>query len=170
MKRSFLLTSFDTWLPHQQSNSSDDLLIELAKLDSISHTLSFLRKLPVDVQLASAQVLEKIAELQPDGIICCGMAEKRTLLTIESNASCGESVLETTVDLEQLVVGTAAVEISHDCGKFVCEGLYYSMLDYLRQCQLKVPCVFVHVPILTGENLPSILSNFLLIIHRLALW
>ncbi|MBF2006835.1 MAG: peptidase C15 [Chlorogloeopsis fritschii C42_A2020_084] len=170
MKRSFLLTSFATWLPHQQSNSADDLLIELAKLDSISHTLSFLRLLPVDVQLASAQVLEKITEFKPDGIVCCGMAEKRKLLSVESNASCGESVLHTKVDLEQLVLGTAAVEISHDCGKFVCEGLYYSVLDYLQQCQLKVPCIFIHVPILTEENLPSILSDFLLIIHRLALW
>jgi pyroglutamyl-peptidase len=168
MKRSFLLTSFDTWLPHQQSNSSDDLLIELAKIDSISHTLIFLRKLPVDVALASAQVIAKIAELQPDAIICCGMAEKRTVLTVESRAAWGESVLETTVDLQQLVAATG-VEIGYDCGKFVCEGLYYSVLAYLRQAQLKIPCIFVHVPILTGENLSSILGDFLLIIDRLAL-
>jgi pyroglutamyl-peptidase len=170
MKKRLLLTSFHTWLPHQVSNSSDDLLIEVAKLDSISHDLGFVRLLPPDVQVASTQVLKKIAKLQPDGIICCGMAEKRTQLSVESNASCGESVLQTTVDLKQLVVGTAAVEISHDCGKFVCEGLYYSVLDYLRQFQLKVPCIFVHVPILTEENSSSILADFLLIIHRMALW
>ncbi|MCX7594021.1 MAG: peptidase C15, partial [Fischerella sp.] len=133
MKKRLLLTSFHTWLPHQMSNSSDDLLNEVAKLDSISADLSFVRLLPVDVQLASAQVLKKIAELSPDGIICCGMAEKQKQLSVESNASYGESMLQTTVDLEQLLVGTAAVEVSHDCGKVVCEGLYYSVLDYLRQ-------------------------------------
>jgi pyroglutamyl-peptidase len=33
-----------------------------------------------------------------------------------------ENILQTTVDMEKLLVPTAAVEISHDCGKFVCEG------------------------------------------------
>ncbi|BAZ70371.1 hypothetical protein NIES4106_51640 [Fischerella sp. NIES-4106] len=49
------------------------------------------------------------------------------------------------------------------------EGLNYSVLDDLRQCQLKVPCTFIHVSILTIENLPSILADFLLIIYRVAL-
>lgn len=53
MKKRILLTSFDIWLKDQQSNSSDDLLFEVTKLDLIPHDLSFLRQLPVDVQLAS---------------------------------------------------------------------------------------------------------------------
>ncbi|MDJ0619681.1 MAG: peptidase C15 [Calothrix sp. MO_192.B10] len=174
MKKRFLLTSFEIWLSHQQSNSSDDLLIELSRLDSISHDLNFMRLLPVDIELASSRVLEKIAELQPDGIICCGMAEKRLGLTVESQArrtfiNGAENVLPTKVDLEQLVRETSAVEISHDCGQFVCEGLYYSVLDYLQQNHLHIPCIFVHVPILTGENLPAILADFLLIVDGMAL-
>jgi pyroglutamyl-peptidase len=58
--------------------------------------------------------------MQPDCIICCGMAASRKQLSVELRASCGESILHTGVDLEQLVTGTAAIEISHDCGKFVC--------------------------------------------------
>ncbi|MBW4624254.1 MAG: peptidase C15 [Brasilonema octagenarum HA4186-MV1] len=170
MKKSILLTSFDTWLSEQKSNSSDDLLVEVSRLNSLPYDLTFLRQLRVDVQLASFRVIEKIHQLQPDAIICCGMARKRTLLSVEVGASCGEIVLQTTVDLEKLVAGAKAVEISHDCGKFVCEGLYYSVLDELRQRQLTTPCIFVHVPILTEENLPLILDDFLLIIHRLALW
>ncbi|ARV60246.1 peptidase C15 [Nostocales cyanobacterium HT-58-2] len=170
MKKSILLTSFDTWLSDQKSNSSDDLLAEVSRLHSLPYDLTFLRRLPVDVQLASSQVIKKIHEVQPDSIICCGMAQKRTLLSVEVGASYGESILQTTVDLEQLVAAARAVEISHDCGKFVCEGLYYSVLDELRQYQLTTPCIFVHVPILTAENLSSILEDFLLIIHRLALW
>ncbi len=42
MKRRLLLIYFETWLPDQQSNSSDDLLIELAKLHQFSHDLTFL--------------------------------------------------------------------------------------------------------------------------------
>ncbi|MEC4817452.1 MAG: peptidase C15 [Scytonema sp. PMC 1069.18] len=169
MQKRILLTSFDIWLPHHQSNSSDDLLAEVERLDSLPYTLTLLRRLPVDVQLASFRVREKIQEIQPDAIACCGMAQKRKLLNVEVGASCGESRLQTTVDLDELVKGATAVEISHDCGKFVCEGLYYSVLDELRQRQLRTPCIFIHVPILTEENSPLILDDFLLIIHRLAL-
>jgi len=80
-----------------------------------------------------------------------------------------ENILQTTVDMEKLLVGTAAVEISYDCGKFVCEGLYYSVLDYLHQSQLSSPCIFVHVPILNQENLIEIIVDFVLIINNLGL-
>ncbi|KAF3885398.1 MULTISPECIES: C15 family peptidase [Nostocales] len=169
MQKRFLLTSFQTWLPHQKSNSSDDLLAEVVRLNCLPYDLTLLRQLPVDVEQASFRVIEKIREVQPDCIICCGMAEKRTLLSVEVGAVCGESMLVTTVDLEKLVVGFGAVEISHDCGKFVCEGLYYSVLDELRLRELKTPCIFVHVPILTEENFPSIREDFLLMTHKLAL-
>lgn len=120
MKKRILLTSFATWLSDQQSNSSDDLLLEVTKLESLPHDLTFLRQLPVDVQLASSQVIEKINEMQPDCIICCGMAASRRQLSVEVGASWENSILRTGVDLEKLVMGTAEIEISHDCGKFVC--------------------------------------------------
>ena len=174
MTKRFLLTSFATWLPHQQSNSSDDLLIELFRLDCISHDLNLLRLLPVDIELARNRVLEKIAQLQPDKIICCGMAESRQSLTVESQANriCidgEENILPTQVDLEQLILETSAVKVSHDCGKFVCEGLYYSVLDYLGQNHPYIDCIFVHVPILTEKNLPIIMAYFLLIVDKMAL-
>ncbi|MGJ5632881.1 peptidase C15 [Nostoc sp. CALU 1950] len=169
MKKRILLTSFDTWLKDQQSNSSDDLLLEVSKLELLPHHLTFLRQLPVDVQLASTQVMEKIKAIQPDYIICCGMAASRTQLSVEAVASCKEMVLQTEVDLEKLVAGAVAIQISHDCGKFVCEGLYYSVLDYLSQNQLTARCIFVHVPVLNQENLMGILADFVLIINNLAL-
>ncbi|MHC0062654.1 pyroglutamyl-peptidase I family protein [Nostoc sp. UIC 10890] len=169
MKKRILLTSFDTWLKDQQSNSSDDLLLEVSKLGLLPHHLTFLRQLPVDVQLASTQVMEKIKAIQPDYIICCGMAASRTQLSVEAVASCKEMVLQTEVDLEKLVAGAVAIQISHDCGKFVCEGLYYSVLEYLSQNQLTARCIFVHVPVLNQENLMGILADFVLIINNLAL-
>ncbi|WP_373529837.1 peptidase C15 [Nostoc sp.] len=176
MNKRILLTSFDVWLSDQLSNSSDDLLLEVTKLDLIPHDLTFLRQLPVDIQLASSQVIEKINAIQPDYIICCGMAASRTQLSVEAGASLGESILQTEVDLEKLVAGAVTIEISHDCGKFVCvrvasrrESLYYSVLDYLCQSQLTARCIFVHVPVLNQENLMEILANFVLIINKLAL-
>ncbi|MBW4557999.1 MAG: peptidase C15 [Trichormus sp. ATA11-4-KO1] len=169
MAKRILLTSFEIWLSDQQSNSADDLLLEVIKVDSLPHDLKFLRRLPVDVNLASSQVIPKISELQPDNIICCGMAASRTKLSLEAVASFGESVLHPVVDVEKLVTGATATDISYDCGKFVCEGLYYSVLNYLCQNQLAANCIFVHVPVLNSANLPGILADFLLIINNLAL-
>jgi pyroglutamyl-peptidase len=176
MNKRILLTSFATWLNDQQSNSSDDLLVQVTKVELIPHDLTFLRQLPVDVELASSQVIAKINAIQPDYIICCGQAARRTRLSLELAASSGESVLQTEVDLEKLVTVATTIDISHDCGKFVCvrvasrrEALYYSVLDYLRQSQLAARCIFVHVPLLNAENLSVILTDFVLIINKLAL-
>ncbi|MEI1373985.1 hypothetical protein PQG02_16975 [Nostoc sp. UHCC 0926] len=43
-----------------------NLLLEVTKLEFIPSDLTFLRQLPVDVQLASHQVIEKINAIQPD--------------------------------------------------------------------------------------------------------
>lgn len=164
MHEKILLTSFQTWMPHQTSNASDDLLELVAKSDSTS--LTFLRQLPVNVSEAASRVISQIEELQPKAIICCGMAECRQILTVESCA-CGEGLdYRTSVDLDKLVAALSVTEISHDAGKFVCEGLYYEVLKYLS-CQFNIPCIFVHVPVLTAENLPSILADFLVIIERI---
>lgn len=207
MNRKILLTSFQTWLPHQNSNSSDDLLEKIAQLDSFSASLTFLRQLPVDVSQASSQVIAKIEELQPNGIICCGMAERRPQLTVESCATRGytsyrirlysycmslcrhlrlkglqiflqnllitsnlsDSILiKTSVDLEELLAETQNTQISHEAGKFVCEGLYYAVLKYLRQHNSNIPCIFVHVPVLTPDNSPDIVADFQVIIDKIA--
>ena len=167
MSRKTLLTSFDTWLPHQKSNSSDDLLTELLKIDSVSISLHLLRKLPVDFQLAPSQVISKINQLQPDIIVCCGMAEARKKLTIESNAKNEGEILKTTFDIDHLVAGLSITEISHDAGWFVCNRLYYLILQYISDRNLKQQCLFVHVPILTQENLGQIVTDFLLILQKI---
>ncbi|MBW4682523.1 MAG: peptidase C15 [Microcoleus vaginatus WJT46-NPBG5] len=167
MARKILLTSFETWLPHQVSNSSDDLLERVSQLDFLPSSLTFLRKLPVDFELAPALALAKIEELQPDVILCCGMAEGREKLTVESRAVCGDDTLQTSVDLEKIISGLSVTEISHDAGKFVCEALYYSVLNYLCSSScFQSQCIFVHVPILRDENLEPILADFLSIIKK----
>ncbi|HEY9296192.1 MAG TPA: peptidase C15, partial [Phormidium sp.] len=134
MSKKVLLTSFTTWLPHQKSNSSDDLLKEIAQTTEINSVslLTFLRQLPVDIQQASDRVIAQIHSLQPDIIVCCGMAENRPNLTIESQAIRENELIKTWVNVNQLIADLSGVEISHDAGKFVCEGLYYSVLHHLQ--------------------------------------
>ena len=166
MSHTILLTSFDIWLPHHTSNSSDDLLAEIEQSKQFTGHLSFLRKLPVDISLASNQVINQLEQLQPVGIICCGMAEKREQLTIESCATCQDNMLKTSVNLERLVLSLAETEISHDAGKFVCEGLYYQLLKHLRDQQLTTFCLFVHVPVLNPTNRTGIKTDFCLLIEQ----
>lgn len=162
-----LLTSFQTWLPHQKSNSSDDLLAEVAKLESFPHSLTFWRHLPVDISQASERAIAKINELQPDIIICCGMAESRRQLSVESNASQGDTVLHNPVDFDRLLDSSIGTTISHNAGKFVCEGLYYSVLNHLQKNDLKKHGLFIHVPVLTRNNIAEVLTDVELIMHRL---
>ena len=165
MKSKILLTSFQTWLDHQQSNSSDDLLASVQKQNFSFVSLYFLRHLPVDIELASYQALSKIKRLQPDAIICCGMAESREKLTVESNAtSCQGERLDTPVDLAELIKLLIVTDISDDAGKFVCEGLYYQLLKYTQLSKRNIPCIFIHVPLLNKSNFNLIQRDFYFII------
>ena len=164
MSKKILFTSFTTWLPNQKSNSSDDLL-QAIQIECDRN--SFLRQLPVDIELASKSVISKIAELQPDIIICCGMAESRSQLTIEAKASDQDDILNTQVDLLSLIAGINGIEISYDAGKFVCEGLYYSVLKHLQTSPLSSHCIFAHIPILSPDNLTAVKNSFLTVVQRL---
>ncbi|MEG3937750.1 MULTISPECIES: pyroglutamyl-peptidase I family protein [unclassified Microcoleus] len=169
MNTKILLTSFDTWRSHQQSNSSDDLLANISQIQSLPDSLTFLRKLPVDSQLAANLAIAQINQLQPDIIICCGMAESREKLTVESCACCDTDILKTTVNLEALVADLAVTEISHEAGKYVCEDLYYAVLKHIHDSQIPTQCIFVHVPILTPDNTDKIVADFLSIVNRLTI-
>jgi pyroglutamyl-peptidase len=168
MTKKILLTSFQTWLPHQVSNSSDDLLAILEAQPLATTSLHFLRQLPVDIELASQKAIATLQALQPDVTLCCGMAESRDRLTLESNATWGNRELYTSLDLEQLVVKLSSTYISHDAGKFVCEGLYYRVLSHLQRHHPQGHALFVHVPLLTSTNLPRILRDFQLLLEAIS--
>lgn len=161
MKPKFLLTSFTTWLPHQKSNSSDDILVKIQELNySLDVSLSFLRKLPVNVELASQRVIAAIDRIQPDVIVCCGMSEKRDKATVESKAFCQDACLYTSVNLTELSERLVFTEVSGNAGKFVCEGLYYQVLKYIQFQNRARHCIFVHIPLLNCTNLDLILKDF----------
>ncbi|MEB3829287.1 pyroglutamyl-peptidase I family protein [Phormidium sp. CCY1219] len=173
MNQTILLTSFNVWRSHQPSNSSDDLLelvAGIAPSGICPQSLTFLRKLPVDFQLAPELAIATVTQMQPDIIICCGMAESRSRLSIESRARNGERTLYTPVDLDRLVSRLCDTDISHDAGNFVCEALYYALLRHLSRQGFLTKCIFVHVPRLTPENTNCIMADFLTIIQTLSRW
>jgi pyroglutamyl-peptidase len=167
MNKKILLTSFQTWLPHQKSNASDDLLEIIAQNNCFNYKMQFIRQLPVNIPQAAKPVIQHLKKHQPDIVICSGMAEKRTMLTIESNATWKKQKINTLVKLEEIVSQLTYTDISHNAGKFVCEGLYYRVLSYLGKHHPQSKSIFLHVPILNQNNLPLILEDIKTLIKSL---
>jgi pyroglutamyl-peptidase len=167
MTKEVLITSFSTWKPHHRVNSSDELLRHIE--GTACHSFHFLRRLPVDFEEAPKQVKARFDELKPDILICCGMAEERQELHIESQATVDGETLSTRVDLHWLTSGLAMTEVSHDAGRFVCNTLYFHMLRHLGRQPQKYHCIFAHVPVLTTENIHPVTSDFLSVIDRMTM-
>lgn len=166
MQNRILLTSFTTWKPHHTSNAADDLLAHIS--GDVSRSVHFLRGLPVDFARAPLQVLARFDELKPDVLVCCGMAEERHKLNVESQAVVDDVTTRTELDLEHLTRRLAMTEISHDAGDFVCNTLYFEMLNHLKMQQRQHHCLFAHVPVLGTHNVHGIKRDFLTLLQRLA--
>ncbi|MGF1542386.1 MAG: peptidase C15 [Pleurocapsa sp.] len=166
--KKILLTSFQTWLPHQKSNSSDDLIAIIENQSCDFASLFCLRQLPVNIEQASQEAIATLAQFQFDAIVCCGMAEKRKKLTLESNAVGCDRCLYTSINLLELVELLTDTTVSHDAGKFVCEGLYYQLLNHLELSEISIPCLFVHVPQLNTSNLQIIQQDFYAILRYIS--
>ncbi|MGB3613264.1 MAG: hypothetical protein WBA10_05665, partial [Elainellaceae cyanobacterium] len=167
MTPDILLTSFQTWRPDQPSNASDDLLQVVAASYPHLSRLRFLRRLPVHFEQASQQAIAAIEMYTPTVVVCCGMGEPRHKLGLESTAVKDGQSLQSPLPLTTLTEELKATEISHDAGRFVCNRLYYDVLDYLRHtsgtCGL-----FIHVPKLTPQNCQAIATDFMQILDRLS--
>ncbi len=158
-----LLTAFAPWKAQQLSNSADDLLQAIQPIASSS--VSFLRGLPVNLPVARSLTIAKLQQVQPQILVLCGMAETRSRLSLEATASLGDRQLHTSIDLGCLTADLAATEISQDAGRFVCNSLYYAMLNSEHPSSLQ--CLFVHVPILQDLNRAAIVADFQVILERL---
>jgi pyroglutamyl-peptidase len=162
-----LITTFTTWRPEQPSNASDDLIEALIQRDLLQEGVHLLRQVPVDFALAPATVLAKMVEVQPAKVVCCGMAEARSRLTVESNGKLDTHEIQTPVDIQTLIQDLAVTEVSHDAGQFVCNHLYYSVLNFVQTVGLSTHCLFVHVPILNQHNLEAMVQDFTTLLSRL---
>ncbi|NJN32070.1 MAG: hypothetical protein HC824_17855 [Synechococcales cyanobacterium RM1_1_8] len=210
-----LITTFDTWLPHQQSNASDDLILALEAAQALPDNCRVLHRLPVDVDLAWDAIQIEIAHHRPAYVLACGMAESRSRLSFELQAISEPAIqacaLSAAADAAAapILLGPDAVrrspvppaywqamgtrwrcaEVSENAGHFVCNGLYYRLLDPAFRASLALPSrgggqaaetpteapteaqiLFVHVPILTPDNREALMADFRLLLSRLMAW
>jgi len=163
-----LVTSFAPWKAHQSTNASDDLIALLQTRQQLPSNTSLMRHLPVHFQLAPCQVLAAILKQRPSAVVCCGMAEGRSLLNLERYAHRQGHRLETSLDLQQLSKPTQWTEISHDAGDYVCNALYYQLLAYTQKHRLPIHCLFVHVPPLTRYNREPLTRDLTVVLSQLA--
>lgn len=161
-----LLTSFATWKAHHRTNSSDELLLEITAMPN-RQSLRFVRQLPVNLPVAQEILIAKLQQLRPQLLICCGMAETRRLLTVETQAVVGNKALKSDLDLEKLTAGLPHTILSQDAGRFVCNSVYHAMLNYLNGDSTSCKALFVHVPLLTSENRDPIIGDFRQMLDRL---
>ncbi|MEM7796631.1 MAG: peptidase C15 [Cyanobacteria bacterium P01_C01_bin.118] len=158
-----LITSFRPWKAHQDINTSD-VLLERVKTKLPENAIA-LHRLPVNFDLAPMEVLSHIVQYRPKLVICCGMAEKRDTLTVEKWGTYNYQQLTTSIDLENLIQQTIHTHISYDAGNFVCNRLYYRVLQHLEH--KSAAALFVHVPLITPANQAIIEFDFLKIVEHL---
>ena len=168
MAVSLLLTTFAPWKAHQPSNASDDLVNGLIQRSAVPQDAVIMRQIPVSFDLAPCRVIAKMVELQPRVVVCCGMAESRTHLELELNGKSPNRVLKTSLALQPLRLGTHLTQISHCAGDYVCNHLYYQLLEAIHRNHWFTQALFVHIPILTLANESLLVHDLSLILGRLA--
>lgn len=163
-----LITSFQPWRAHQSSNSSDDLVAALQASQRLPENSTWIRNVPVSFELAPVRVISALYQYRPRAIICCGMAENRPHLSIEQRATRAGTQLHTSVDLQNLLQQTRLSEVSYDAGNYVCNALYYRVLESIQKYNLPTVAVFAHIPLLKGDRTRLVLDDFSTIAARLA--
>lgn len=169
MSNPLLITSFSPWRACQPSNSSDDLIDQLQRQGALPPNVQLLRQVPVNYQLAPCHVIAKLVELRPAVVLCCGMAETRQQLSLELYGRSHNRRLRTQLNLAALSADTQLTEISRCAGSYVCNHLYFKVLEHLQQTQSLTQALFVHVPLLTAVNQDLIAADFSRIVRRLSL-
>jgi pyroglutamyl-peptidase len=162
-----LITTFAPWRACHPSNTSDDLIAYLQLEHRLPERVVVARHLPVHFQLAPAQVITQLRQHRPSVVVCCGMAEERPLLSLERYARGQGHTLATGLNLPTLLTHTHWTTISEDAGDYVCNYLYYCVLQHIAAYQLPCHCVFVHVPRLTPYNQKWLADDLAILLKHL---
>lgn len=167
-----LVTGFDAFggLP---LNPTEEIVKRLAQdkpTDSFEQTLPMV--VPTEYARAPSLVIEKIRQESPDMVIMFGLSEIGMGIQLERFAlnivDCevgdnrnfvrsGQTILDggppaytTAVDLpvlqERLVEAGVSSSISNHAGAYVCNFLYYSVLNNFSEQKKITPAIFIHVP------------------------
>jgi pyroglutamyl-peptidase len=170
-----LLTGF-TPFPGVDVNPTTHIIREIANrqypgLEIVAEVL------PTAYDDAGARVEALIAGNSPDAVVCLGVAQRRSAISLERVARNRDSATQpdnagairdnapivpdgaetyfSTLPLERFQVALAAqgvpVEFSDDAGAYVCNHVFYRARYALERAAQTIPCGFIHVPGLGDE-------------------
>lgn len=164
-----LVTGFGPF-PGMPANPSQRLARRLGRMrrPALADVPICVRILPTTWE-AVAHVPALIADLAPSAILMLGVAGRRKAVCIESRAvnavadapdACrrhpkgravkpgAPAVLRATAGVQRLRARLRGVPaaVSRDAGRYLCNALYFEVLDALASGKTSVPAVFIHVP------------------------
>ncbi|MED5018669.1 pyroglutamyl-peptidase I [Paenibacillus chibensis] len=169
-----LITAFEPF-GGDEINPTQRLLEDIAK-ESIQGAEIHTLLLPVVFDACSEKLIASIESVQPDAVVCCGLASGRTSITPEQiainlkevpkesaiadnngNRPYNEAVnpdgpdgLFTRLPVRQMVEVMQQqgipASISYSAGTFICNNTMYALLDYIRLHDLPIAGGFVHFP------------------------
>lgn len=137
------------------------------------------RVLPVDAVIAPSRLIQAIRLIQPDALLMLGEAGGSTRIRLETTAwneldfripdiagrqysSCpirraAPASLPSTLPLteihQRLVFHGHPVTFSDDPGRYLCNQLFFRVMDHLAQNRLSIPAGFIHLPL--ERDLPT---------------
>lgn len=177
MKRKLLITGFDAF-DKGQINPSWEAVKQLP--EEVGNFVLCKLQIPTIFGLAAERVLETAAEVQPNVILCVGLAGGRDAVTPEriavnirdaripdnaGNQPKGQFVIPegpaayfATVPVEPMAqaIRDASIPgaVSNTAGTFVCNDVLYTLLQHYTGTAVKVG--FIHVPYLPEQGSPSL--------------
>lgn len=171
-----LVTAFDAF--NKESINPSLMMLEALPDELFGHEI-VKQVLPTVFGESAALALQRIAEVDPDAILCLGQAGGRAAITLErvainvNDASIADNAGNQPVD-EPIVAGGPAAyfstlpnkaivaalrqadipaQISNTAGTYVCNQVLYAVLHYISENDLPARATFMHVPYLPSQVL-----------------
>jgi pyroglutamyl-peptidase len=133
--------------------------------------------LPVDGVNAPATLIKEITSHMPDAILCLGEASRRPVISIERVAlnlkdyriadnrgnkisdqpiradgpAAYFSTLPVRAILNRLLEAGVPVELSLSAGAYLCNQVFFTLMDYLATHRMNQPAGFIHLPSLPEQ-------------------
>jgi len=96
------------------------------------------------------EIVKAIIQQKPKYILTFGQKSNTDILYIETTGCRNGIILDTDFNVEALVQSLKAAKISYclsnNAGNYLCNHVYYSGLDFLKQHSLDTKMIFIHVP------------------------
>ena len=171
-RKAILVTAFEAF-DGEKLNPTEKVLGFLP--DTVEETSVKKLVLPVEFHRSLELALAAVEEIRPAAVVMLGQAGGRSAVTPESTARTemnaripdnagyrpehlpvvegGPGIYRSTLPLEEMLREMKShgipCELSDDAGAYVCNALFYGMMDHLKG---RIPAGFIHVPYIREQG------------------